>query len=149
MWDLTAHLVQRKLSIIVVFYYNRKTSLKRFNYTSLNISWEKVLCSVNITLCINFHLNSLQLLKQYESKTFFQIDFQFISLSYNLTCHLVSVFRGSLDCWARCCLIRTLDFNAFGSISFPFCSYSLRFTNLRSLLLFKCTHQTIWYCFLN
>ena len=31
----------------------------------------------------------------------------------------------------------TLDFKASGNISFPFCSYSLRFTNLRSLLLFE------------
>ena len=45
------------------------------------------LCSVNITLCINFHWNSLQLLKQYESKTLFQIVIQFIELSCNLTCH--------------------------------------------------------------
>ena len=48
----------------------------------------KSICSVNITLCINVHWNSLQLLKQYESKTLFQIDFQFIALSCNLTCSL-------------------------------------------------------------
>ena len=42
----------------------------------------KSLCSVNTTLCINFHWNSLQLLKQYEPKTLFQIDFQFIALSW-------------------------------------------------------------------
>ena len=135
MSDLTAHLVQT-LSFLSkqtfqVLYFT--TIEKKWRIVSilllhkLHIPFQypmrKSLCSINITLCINFHWNSLQLLKQYESKALFQIDFQFIALSCNLTCHLVFVFRGSRNLWARCCLIMTLDFNTSGSISFPFCSY--------------------------
>jgi len=108
-WDLNANLVQILFyQCICMLYFttikNKWWRVSIWQLHRLHIPVEylmrKRLCSVN-NIVYKLPRQCLITIEAVWIKTDLQTDFQFMSLSCNFTYHLLSVSRGSLNCWER------------------------------------------------